>query len=182
MTRGGGASEELMGFNAEEVVRAVSASGVPVISAIGHEIDTTLSDWAADYRASTPTDAAKVLCAPVVMLKHRMLAFKERGIQMMWVKHERVVQSMQEVKETLHLLLSRTLEETERDFLQLSHRLKQCDPLLKLRQGFSILRSASDGLVLHSVSSVFEGDIVQIQLKDGVVNAVINGKEKVINQ
>ena len=69
MMRGGGSSEDLAGFNDETLVRAMAEFDCPIISAVGHEIDYSLTDFVADMRAATPTDAAKMITAPFIQFK-----------------------------------------------------------------------------------------------------------------
>ncbi len=78
LARGGGAREDLAAFNTEEVARAVAASAIPVVSAVGHEIDTTLADLAADARAPTPSAAAQMVVAQAVELKGHLESLKSR--------------------------------------------------------------------------------------------------------
>jgi exodeoxyribonuclease VII large subunit len=78
LTRGGGSIEDLQAFNEESVALAIRASTIPVVSAVGHEIDTTIADLAADLRAPTPSAAAEILIAEKAVLLHRLQDFTER--------------------------------------------------------------------------------------------------------
>ncbi len=78
LARGGGAKEDLAPFNTEEVARAVASSSIPVVSAVGHEIDTTLADLAADTRAPTPSAAAQMVVAKALELEKRLLDLKKK--------------------------------------------------------------------------------------------------------
>lgn len=166
ITRGGGSVESLSAFNSEDIARAIFASRIPIISAIGHERDITIADFVADVRASTPTDAAKIIGAD----------WTRASLQLQNIAHA-LTSDMNslfaEVKQ--HLLLfytesSTTLEnridQYQRSIDSFAQHLRLSDPELKLRQGYSIVRNAH-GQVVKSVARLHEGDIVEGQFSDG---------------
>lgn len=198
--RGGGSIEDLWAFNEEAVAQAVFDCSVPVISAVGHETDTTIVDFVADLRAPTPSAAAELAVYDYSQLQERLNGYRERlhrrmqqGIRLqrqkageygMQLKYVSPFGKIRE-KRTLALTLEEKLQDNMRRKLHTSRhelelyieKLKGLSPLQKLNQGFSYV-SGRDGQAVRKISQVEAGDEVQIQVTDGRLYAKVTGKEE----
>jgi exodeoxyribonuclease VII large subunit len=148
LTRGGGSLEDLWAFNQEEVALAIRASGIPVVSAVGHEIDITISDLAADLRAPTPSAAAELLVVEKHLLAERLKELRER-IRM--CQETLLTDLMRRVQ-----ILAKGLRDPRRKLADLWLRLDEMDERLhrslrgSIRERRSLLVSGSRALILNS--------------------------------
>ncbi len=197
--RGGGSLEELWCFNEEAVVRKIAASPVPIISAVGHETDFTLADFAADCRAATPSMAAE-LAAPEwrqlesrveqqkQLLLHRyeqLLEQKKQKLALM-AKHplladpERFLsgwqQALDELSEALIDNMERVLKERENQLSLAAGRLEALSPLKVLARGYAVCEKA-DGAILRRAEDAALGERIAITLKQGKLHCVVEDKE-----
>lgn len=194
LTRGGGSSEDLSCFNTKEVVMAVYSCTTPVVSAVGHEIDYSFCDLAADLRAPTPSGAAE-LCTPDInemiteinyMRKSlKSIVMKKTAFAISEVRSAATLISAYSPKKHVDSLVSQTnfyrasLESTMKKRLdQLTASvsgykmmLSSIDPMKVLSRGYAIV--SKGGSVVTSVSELRSGDVVQITLKDGSATAEI---------
>ncbi|MFV0426686.1 MAG: exodeoxyribonuclease VII large subunit [Beutenbergiaceae bacterium] len=188
ITRGGGAVEDLLPFSNEAMVRAVSAAGTPVVSAIGHQSDTPLLDLVADYRASTPTDAAKRVVPDLsrematlltlqdrgrVAMRHR-LATEQAQLQLQRerpvladptatvVKHQ---QDLLVLRERAHRGMESHLHTIDAQVQSLRVAVRTLSPQSTLERGYAVLQFA-DGVV-RSSDQVQVGDRVSARLHQG---------------
>lgn len=197
--RGGGSLEDLWPFNEEIVARAIAASAIPVISCVGHEIDFTIADFAADVRAATPSNAAE-LAVPVVaemreavrQLGGRLgyalrraqqlrLAWLEAIGQRPWKKMpERILLEpraarLGELQSRMSLAMERGRERRERR-LQLADRaLRALDPTGVLRRGYAVVRR--EGRCVTGAALLRPGDAIRVQWADGSVAAEVKELE-----
>lgn len=194
--RGGGSLEDLWAFNTEITVRAIAASRVPVISAVGHEIDLTLSDLAADLRAPTPSAAAEL----AVWSRQE---FEQRVDTLLYAQARNLENLVDSARQQLAYLVRRPVfvrpgEVIERNRIAVRHalrvlqssgkssfeslhnrlslaasRLDGLSPLKTLARGYSVTRTAEGSRLVRSVGSVKSGDRIETVLADGrVVSAV----------
>ena len=193
--RGGGSIEDLWAFNDERVVRAIAASKIPVISAVGHETDFTLSDFAADKRAPTPSAAAEIAVPDRKELKIRLddafgrtensllryLAEKKNSLSALSKQIELCSPSAKlenERRELLHKyqLLERSVSEIYRkqnDRLKaIAGRLDAINPLAVLSRGYSVSKK-DDGSVVSSAAKLEAGDNISILYADGEAKATV---------
>jgi exodeoxyribonuclease VII large subunit len=194
--RGGGSLEDLMPFSSEAVVRAIARSRIPVISAVGHETDVTLSDLAADVRAPTPSAAAEIVAASRVELLARV-----RGLQSAFETDLR--QRMQRIRMLLDQFAPHSLERNVRVFLHplaqradyareeliqgcrgllrdrghrwelASRELGSYSPLAILARGYAVVTHEPTGSILLSPEKVRRGDGVSIRLAQGGMRAIV---------
>ena len=193
--RGGGSMEELWAFNEEIVARAIYAAKTPIISGTGHEIDTTLADYAADRRAPTPSAACE-LAIPDIMtdlnrlsnienaLKLRMnnklsllkvrLAHYDTRINLASPVSRLAAQTqyLADLYDRMKLGMERKFESKVHNYELLVARLDGLSPTAKLVNGFGYIES--DGRPVTSASSLKAGGLVKITVNDGVIDATVN--------
>jgi exodeoxyribonuclease VII large subunit len=194
VARGGGARETLEAFNTEAVARAVFASPVPVVSGVGHEIDTTICDLVADVRAPTPSAAAE-RAAPDIGELHRAIALVERAAAS--AAREQLGRAAARVDATIRRVergrpdLAARRRELERLLIGMGQRLESrvaagqggldglarridaLNPAATLRRGYAIVQQARTRRVVTSVRRVRAGDRLAIAVSDGVFSTEV---------
>jgi len=164
--RGGGASEDLSAFNDEILVRAIANSKMPVISAVGHEIDSTLVDYVADKRASTPTGAAELATVDRREIEQKL----DLAIEDMKLALEDKVSNMKDDISSYKEELLRSIEDKLKDYSWqvkgYKDRLESLNPRKILERGYSITLD-SEGNVIESVSEIKEQEQIKTIFKDG---------------
>ena len=196
--RGGGSIEDLWAFNDERVARAIYASQIPVISAVGHEPDVTISDFVADRRASTPSNAAEIAVPDMAELLSTLQGSGTRLIQAQLKQLEREEVRLENlarkrvltdpsaflqdrkmyldfVQQKLAGAARMTLEGDERRFAQLAAKLDAMSPLKVLGRGYAMAQ-LEDGTVLRSAQQADIGDRVQVRLGEGFLSCTVNDK------
>jgi exodeoxyribonuclease VII large subunit len=169
LARGGGSFEDLLPFSAEAVVRAVAASPVPVVSAVGHEQDTPLCDLAADVRASTPTAAARLVVPDLDELVaglERSRAALGLGVRRLLERdRDRVARLGERLRAAPALLLERRRTSVE----VAGARLRAISPHATVARGYAIVRAG--GAVLREAAAVVPGDPIDVELAAGSLGA-----------
>lgn len=197
--RGGGSMEDLWCFNDENVARAVFASEIPVISAVGHETDFTITDFVADMRAPTPSAAAELATTPLAERReafHRLELRLERDVSALLTSCrrrldllksrpvmerplERIYRTMMDVEETQQRLdkemTNRLMQRAER-WQYLTNRLEAASPLAVMSRGY-VMAVTLSGKLLTSVKQAEVGDRVTLHLQDGKMETNIQEKE-----
>lgn len=204
--RGGGSLEDLWAFNSEALVREVAASELPVISAVGHEIDFTLCDFAADRRAPTPSAAAELAVPERYELKRKLGNVTARLELLEGKKLELLRSTLERMKKSRALTDPRNFIDDKRMALGIAEdklynritfllerkksalagktaKLDAMNPLSVLSRGYGAAFS-SDGTVIRSAAQVEKGSDISLMLSDGTVRAtvcdiVMNEKEKI---
>ena len=191
--RGGGSLEDLWPFNEEVVARAIHRSRIPIVSAVGHEIDFSISDFVADVRAATPTEAAELVVPDRAELR-RMLAQRRKRMALALERlvargRERLralaarhafrapeaalgerIQRTDELMTRLRMAASRTLEALRERATGLGGRLDALSPLAVLGRGYSVT-FGPDGCVLRSVEGLRPGDRIRTRLHRGEIES-----------
>ena len=197
--RGGGSMEDLWAFNDEQVAYAIYESQIPVISAVGHEPDVTMSDYVADLRAATPSNGAELAVPDQDALRQNLdsnMAAMAAGLnrQLKAVRQHLDVLSkspalrspdsyLEQKKKDLTLLQNRlvsaeqnAIQRRQQHFIGLTAKLDAMSPLKVLTRGYAMAQT-EEGEVLRSVSQVNEKDTITVTLSDGRITAAVTGKE-----
>jgi exodeoxyribonuclease VII large subunit len=200
LARGGGSLEDLWAFNEELVARAIAACPVPVISAVGHETDTSIADFVADRRAPTPSAAAEILCPSAQELGARigaLLSSLRRGLaqsldsagqRLEGLRHrlarssprfrlEQGAQRLDEMRQRLAAALRRLRQAREEALRSCAARLHALSPLAILGRGYAAVFDAQ-GRLLRRAASAAPGDALRILLGSGELDAVVRTVHK----
>ncbi|SDU79099.1 Exodeoxyribonuclease VII large subunit [Arcanobacterium phocae] len=199
IARGGGSVEDLLPFSDERLLRAVATAKTPVVSAIGHETDNPLLDYVADFRASTPTDAARSIVPDVTEEHTNLVHALRRGriaVEALLSRArtdldtqrsrpalahpETLIESreldLEQLQQWLHNNLDRQLTRHTATIDATLARLRTLSPLATLKRGYAVLRN--DSGVVTSVNNVATGQPLTAQLSDGILSATITASER----
>ena len=193
--RGGGSMEDLWAFNDERVARMIYLSQIPVISAVGHEPDVTISDFVADLRAATPSNAAELavpeqgeLRERIAALRLRLAQAEERRLKLIRQQVEklqsaRVLQNPKNYLEDRRLLLDfqqnkltaamrQLVLKKQQDFVARRTALEAMSPLKVLSRGYAMTRDSA-GRVVTDAAALKPGEIITVTLRNGEVDAAV---------
>ncbi len=190
VTRGGGSLEDLWCFNDERVVRAIASCTLPVVSAIGHEIDVTLSDLAADVRALTPSEAAERVVPSLDEVQSELQAWRkrldhslQRRLQLARLRVESLsnrpvlarpeqrwqdaARRLDELEGRLHGAVSQRWQNWNQSAQAMAARLEALSPLAVLGRGYSLTQRYPEGKCLKSADEIRPGELLLTQLAQG---------------
>jgi len=194
IARGGGSIEDLWPFNEEVVARAIFESELPVISAVGHETDFTIADFAADLRAPTPSAAAELAVPNIVELKEKLGKYNNRfgialtkRVQVMRLQYEKVMNSKVfkepllriqdeylKLDKNIKTIYDKTIEKYKQanfEFKNVIAKLDSLSPLKTLLRGYTI--AGVNGKVIKSAKALSKNDEINLKFIDGEAKAII---------
>ena len=198
--RGGGSLEDLLPFSEESVVRAIAESRIPTVSAVGHEIDWALSDFAADRRAPTPSAAAEI----VIPEKHKIIEelndysndllnsiqnrMKNLRLLLKTFDPENMISRLQNIEQRFserfdHAYTDLTdrmenlIREKREKIQRARETLENCNPQTVFDRGYSMVTD-SNGKIIRNAKDVADGDIISIRPAKGTISATVNGRSK----
>lgn len=197
--RGGGSIEDLWAFNEEVVAQAIFDCPIPVISAVGHETDTTIADFVADLRAPTPSAAAELAVYDIEHLQDKLSEYaytmhhmcrrvivryrretEQYGVRLRYLSPVNMIRMKRtqalSLEEHLQNAMENCLRENRHRLELYIEKMKGLSPLDKLNQGYAYA-SDSAGVTLTSVEQVSVGDRIKVYVKDGSLSAQITEKE-----
>jgi exodeoxyribonuclease VII large subunit len=193
--RGGGSMEDLWAFNDETLARTVAASDLPVISAVGHEVDYTICDFVADVRAATPSAALEIALPDKEELKKHLFqqsrrltasmayGLRQRRERLAQIGDARVLRSpmapyterrltLDRLSQALDAAVTRRLEWNRQSIRQAAGQLHALSPLGVLNRGYALVQT-HDGAVVHSTQDVTVGQSLTMRLSDGHVGVTV---------
>ncbi|MDB5185777.1 MAG: Exodeoxyribonuclease 7 large subunit [Candidatus Saccharibacteria bacterium] len=172
ITRGGGSPEDLAAFSTEQVTRAVAASRTPTIVAIGHEVDISLAELAADQRASTPSNAAQLLVPDKRHVLEQLLLTKQQLNQLLTGKVQNEVRRLGEARNDMTTMWDQYFRRLESSLKLKSQLIEAFNPESALKRGYAIVRRANE--IIRSGKQLKVGDDLSIQLSDGRIDTTVN--------
>ena len=194
LARGGGSLEDLWPFNEEVVANSIYNSKIPIISAVGHETDFSISDFVADLRAPTPSAAAELAVPDIYEVKQKINTYQNRlkmaltkKLEIMKLRYEKCMSSSvfkeptRRINENyikidtyvkqLENLINKVKEKNKNKYIELVSKLDTLSPLKTLTRGYSIVEK--EGKIIKSVADLKTEDEISIRLKDGEKQAKI---------
>ncbi|MGE5631931.1 MAG: exodeoxyribonuclease VII large subunit [Caulobacteraceae bacterium] len=194
--RGGGSIEELWAFNEEAVARAIYESEIPVVSAVGHETDYTIADFAADLRAATPSAAAELVVPDKQGLQVRLAQYqslltssmekyiKDKKSRVENISGESVFRQLERkimnFNQTLDMLnkylnynMVYLIKNKKSELVKNVEKLEILNPEAALERGYTIVKSITNGKLVTSVKDVKASDELEVKFKDGSVIAIV---------
>lgn len=194
--RGGGSIEELWAFNEEVVAKAVYESGIPVISAVGHETDYTIADFAADLRAATPSAAAELAVPDKQSLLGKLSQYRnvlnlkmtnyinDKRVRIERISKDNVFRQLERkilnMNQTLDMLdkyldhnMQNILKGSRNEFEKTIEKLAILNPEAALNRGYSLILRKSDGKLLTSVYQIKPAEELEIRLRDGTATVEV---------
>jgi exodeoxyribonuclease VII large subunit len=192
VARGGGSLEELGPFNEEMLARAIYASRIPVVSAVGHETDITIADLVADLRVPTPSAAAELVVPDGAILRQELADLAQRSqratvyqIEQRWGDVAGLARRLEnglpdletwrrrvdDLGRAVHHSLANGLKIDRMEVTSLERRLGALEPAATLRRGFSVVQRTDNNQVVTSASQVADGDALIITVADGDIPA-----------
>jgi exodeoxyribonuclease VII large subunit len=196
--RGGGSLEDLWAFNEEPVARAIFASRIPVISAVGHETDYTISDFVADLRAPTPSAAAEIvveseahLRSSILTLQSRMTSAVRQDLEQFKASVRHATRLLADPRKRLEQFSQRVDELNTRLGLGLRHHVRRdralltsltvsldhLNPLSILSRGYSVTRRLPGGMILKDASDLKPGDLISTKLHRGEILSTVEDSQ-----
>ena len=194
IARGGGSLEDLWPFNEEVVARAIYACKTPVVSAIGHETDDTISDFVSDVRAPTPSAAAELVVPDARALSRQIENTFTRMFRVLIDQNSQRRSDLSAITRQMDLTLPDTqtmrrrvddvarvaqsacfryVSERKIEVKGLDSLLKTLDPFSTIKRGFAIVQLSESGKIVSSTSHIVEGDSLEISVADGSIPAVV---------
>ena len=194
LARGGGSLEDLWPFNEEVVAYSIYKSKIPIISAVGHETDFSISDFVADLRAPTPSAAAELAVPDIYEIKQKINTYQNRlkmsltkKLEIMKLRYDKCISSsafkeptrriqenyikMDSYIKQLENLINKVKEKNKNKYIELVSKLDTLSPLKTLTRGYSIIEK--DGKIMKSITDLQTEDEISIRLKDGEKQAKI---------
>jgi len=198
--RGGGSFEDLMAFNSREVVEAIFASAIPIISAVGHEVDISLADLAADVRAATPTQAAQLAVPDRNALQHQLTGITRQFTRAMtknlsqraealdrlmmrkiWRDPRELLEkrhsNLQSLNQRLARVVQKSLETRQHGLAMAAASLDNLSPLKVMARGYAILSQQEQ--IIKSIDELDIGAALTARLSDGKLLLEVKAKEKI---
>lgn len=178
--RGGGSKEDLWAFNEEIVARAIYASEIPVISAVGHEIDVSISDFVADARAATPTAAGSIAVPDVAEIKHyieRQKQYLDNYLDMCAERVKTILKDVENYRKELDRHLNEIFEKNRQALKFLKQRLDSLNPKKIIEKGYGALLDENRNIIL-SIQELQEGKDLNVLMSDGELIVTV---KKILN-